>query len=141
MRSTLHALAESPSVNAHINMAKAFDSMQYMHNVWGIVTAAATLLHVWSILFPAVVDGYSVEVKSGTFEYPLSERKPEGFKDISGPDTKRIMLQIDDVWRLALMTVLFGLLVPLSYKWLKTKYHVGIHLHNVPTDRGSNPVD
>ena len=40
------------------------------------------------------------------------------------------MLQVDDVWRLFLMTVLFGWLAPLSYKWFKTKYHVGIHLHN-----------
>jgi hypothetical protein len=130
MRSTLHALAESPSVNAFMDMNNAFGSMQYMHNVWGIATAVATLLHVWSILFPAAIDGYSVEVKSGTFEWPLSERKPQGFKDISGPDTKHIMLQIDDVWRLALMTILFGGLIPLSYKWMKTRYHVGMHMHN-----------
>ena len=130
MRSSLHALAESPWVNRWMNMENAFGSMQWMHNAWGIVTCFATLLHVWSILFPALADGYSVEVKAGTFEYPLSERKPDGFKDISGPDEKRIMLQIDDVWRLVLMTVLLGILIPLSYKWLKTKYHVGIHLHN-----------
>ena len=130
MRSTLHALAESPRVNRWMNMENAFSSMQWMHNAWGIVTCFATLLHVWSILFPAVTDGYSVEVKSGTFEWPLSERKPAGFKDISGPDEKRIMLQIDDVWRLVEMTVLLGILIPLSYQWLKTRYHVGIHLHN-----------
>ena len=130
MRSTLHALAESPSVNAYVNMANAFGSMQYMHNVWGIVTAVCTLLHVWSILFPVAVDGYTLEVKSGSFEWPLSERKPTGFKDISGPETRRVMLQVDDVWRLFLMTILFAVLTPLAYKWLKTKYHIGMHLHN-----------
>ena len=36
------------------------------------------------------------------------------------------MLQVDDVWRLFLMTVLFGWLAPLSYKWFKTK--TGAHI-------------
>ena len=130
MRSALHALAESVSFNSVIDMDHAFGAMQRMHNWWGIVTVGATLLHVWSILFPAVTDGYSIEVASGTFEWPLSERKPKGFKDISGPEEKRIMLQIDDVWRLVEMTILLAVLLPLSYQWLKTKYHVGIHLHN-----------
>ena len=129
MRSSLHALAESPCVNRYMDMSHAFESMQRMHNIWGIATGVFTLLHVWSILFP-LGDGYSIEVKSGTFEWPLSERKPKGFKDISGPEERHIMLQVDDVWRLFLMTVLFGWLAPLSYKWFKTKYHVGIHLHN-----------
>ena len=38
------------------------------------------------------------------------------------------MLQVDDVWRLALMTVLFGWMMPYSYKWIYSRRHVGIHL-------------
>ena len=40
-------------------------------------------------------------------------------------------MQVDDVWRIVEMTVLLGILMPYTIRWLATKYHLGIIVHNV----------
>ena len=60
---------------------------------------------------PPVFNDFSVVVKAGTFEWPASERKPSGFSDIKTAE-KLVMLQVDDVWRLAEMTILLGIGLP-----------------------------
>ena len=89
-----------------------------------------TVFHVWLILFPVFFEGFSVRVWVGSLAWVLSERTPPGFKDVN-PVTKEVMMQGDDVWRICEMTFLLGVLMPFSYHWLKTKYHLGIHVHNL----------
>ena len=64
---------------------------------WGVVIA--TLVHIWSILFPCVFHGYGVKIVPGSFDLPFSERAPSGFKHAD--NAKKVMsLQLDDCWRL-----------------------------------------
>lgn len=99
-----------------------------LHRWNAIALCVLTLIHVWSILFPCVTHGYSAQVIPGTFEYPLSERAPKGFKD-ANPETQTMSLQVDDVFRLVEMTILLGVLTPLSVRWLARRWHIGIHIH------------
>ena len=69
-------------------------------------------------------------VKAGYIDWPLSERKPPGFKD-ADVGNKRMMLQADDVWRLVQMTLILGPVMYISLKALIRHFHVGIILHNV----------
>ena len=41
------------------------------------------------------------------------------------------MLQGDDVYRIVWCTLLFAVGLPYTYKWLYTKRHIGLHLHNL----------
>lgn len=100
-----------------------------LHKWNGIGLAVFTLVHVWSIFTPVVFHGYTARVVLGAFEWPLSERGPPGFKD-ANPVTQTVMLQGDDVFRLAEMTLLLGVALPLSVRWLASRWHVGIHLHS-----------
>lgn len=107
--------------------AKAANRRLHIWNGVGIVVL--TLAHVWTILLPCLTDGWSAQVVLGNFEWPLSERAPKGFKD-ADTGTRTMSLQGDDVYRIVEMTVLLAILLPLSYRWFKTRYHVAIHLHN-----------
>jgi hypothetical protein len=101
-----------------------------LHRWNGIALVVTTLIHVWSILLPCVVHGWGWQIVAGTFDWPLSERKPDGFKDADA--AKEMMsLQIDDAFRIAEMTLFLGILMPLSVRWLATNRHVGIHLHRL----------
>ena len=130
MHTLTYAMREG-CIHVHfLDMSRADAANNWMHNLWGVIVCVCTLVHVWSICLPSVFDGFSMEVAAGTFEWPLSERKPKGFKDVKS-DEKLIMLQVDDVWRLVEMTVLLGFLMPYSYRWLQSRYHLGIVVHNV----------
>ena len=83
-----------------------------IHRWNAIALSILTLVHVWSILLPCMTHGYSAQVVVGYFEYPLSERPPSGFKD-ANPDTKTMSLEVDDVWRMVEMTLLFCVFIPL----------------------------
>ena len=83
------------------------------HKWNGIALVALTLIHVWSILLPRVVHRWSAQVVPGIFEYPLSERTPPGFQDANN-ETKTMSLQVDDVFRMVEMTLLLGVLTPLT---------------------------
>lgn len=89
-----------------------------------------TLLHVWSIVFPGVFHGWKVVVAKGSFTPIFSESKPPGFKDVDFPNST-MMLQVDDVFRIALMSLILGPLMYYSYTTLSTNYRWGIRLHNV----------
>ena len=80
------------------------------------------LLHVWSILFPCLFHGFGAQVLVGTPEWPLSERKPAGFKDANS--TARMMsLQVDDVFRVVEISVmLWGIPYPDLFRpWFQRK--------------------
>jgi hypothetical protein len=97
-----------------------------------IALCVLTVLHVWSILFPWMFHGWSAQAVPGKFEFPLSERPPKGFNDANN-ETKTTTLEVDDVWRLVEMTVLPGILAPLSVCWLSTRWHIGMPLHQFIT--------
>ena len=100
-------------------------------HIWnGIAMSVLMLVHVWSILLPCVVHGFEAQVLAGAFEWPLSERKPAGFKDADAAK-KMMSLQTDDVFRICEMTILFGILAPLSYYWFWRKWHLAIHIHRI----------
>lgn len=101
-----------------------------LHTWNGIALVVLTLLHVWSILFPCVIHGWGLQILPGKFEWPLSERKPSGFKDTNASN-QMISLQIDDVFRIIEMTLFLGILLPLSVRWLKKYRHIGIQLHRI----------
>lgn len=42
-------------------------------------------------------------------------------------------LQVDDVFRLVEMTLLLGVLTPLSIRWMASRWHLGIHVHRFVT--------
>lgn len=99
-----------------------------VHRYVGISIAIVTLIHVWSITFPVIFSRYSIEVRPGHFAYPLSESTPEGFKDLN-ITAERMMMQVDDVYRLILMSVLLGPVVYFSVKWMSSHYRLGIRVH------------
>ena len=129
MHTLMYALREGSFHTCFVDMGRSDRHNDLMHNSWGILVCVCTLVHVWSILMPPVFNDFSVVVKAGTFEWPVSERKPSGFSDIKTAE-KLVMLQVDDVWRLAEMTILLGILMPYSYRWLSSRYHLGIVVHN-----------
>ena len=86
--STFYYLAESPLVVKYIDMRDCIEANHRLHFYAGSLICILTLVHVWSILVPTL-EGYSVEVNPGAFEWPLSERTPKGFKDIN-PLTKLV---------------------------------------------------
>ena len=102
-----------------------------IHKRIGITLCILTLVHVLTILLPAITDGYVTVVRTGSFTWPLSEAKPTTgvkFRDVD-VRSRTIMLQGDDVFRLVEMTVLILVLIPLSVHWLTTNYRWGIRLH------------
>lgn len=81
---------------------------------------------------PCITHKYRAQVVPGVFEWPLSERMPPGFKDVDAA-TKTMSLQVDDVFRLVEMTLLLGIMVPLSIRWMSRCWHLGIHVHRFIT--------
>lgn len=68
----------------------------------------------------------------GTFEWPLSERTPSEFKD-ADPEIEMMSLRGDDVFRMFEMTVLLAVLLPLSVRWLATRWRIGMKIHQFVT--------
>jgi len=113
-----------------IDMGNSSEANRRIHKWNGIAIVVLTLLHVWTILAPPIFHGWNSQVVLGNFEWPLSERNPPGTKDVN-VETMTVSLQGDDVFRLVEMTILLAILMPLSVRWLVSRYHVGIHLHNL----------
>ena len=98
------------------------------HKLNGIALCILTLIHVWSILLPCVTHKWKAQVVPGSFEYPLSERAPPGFKDADA-ENQIMSLQVDDIYRMVEMTLLLGVLTPLSIRWMQRCWHLGIQVH------------
>lgn len=128
MRSTASWLSESWFGKRLVDFSNIAEANLRLHKWNGITLVVMTLVHVWSILLPAVFNGWRAQVLSGSFEWILSERKPQGFKDVNVL-TKTVSLQVDDVFRIVEMTLLLAILIPLSIRWLGTRWHLGIHVH------------
>lgn len=129
MHTTLAAVEASWVGRRLIDFRGAAAANATLHKWNGIGLAVLTLVHVWSIFTPVVFHGYAARVVVGAFEWPLSERGPPGFKDAS-PLAQTMMLQVDDIFRLVEMTLLLGVALPLSVRWLASRWHLGIYLHN-----------
>jgi len=125
-----HAIIRSTWVNQILDCSNIMKSNTRLHRWNAIALCILTVVHVWSILLPCVTHGYSVQVIVGFFEWPLSERAPSGFKDANA-EAKMMSLEVDDVYRMVLMTVLLCFLMPLSIKWLTTHWHIGMPLHRL----------
>lgn len=129
MHTTLAAVEASWVGRRLIDFRGAAAANAALHKWNGIGLTVFTLVHVWSIFTPVVFHGYAARVVLGAFEWPLSERGPPGFKD-ANPLTRTVMLQGDDVFRLVEMTLLLGVALPLSVRWLASRWHLGIHVHS-----------
>lgn len=123
-------LSESWLARHVIDMSDFVGANKRLHKWNGIGIVFMTLLHVWSILFPCIVHGYHAQVVLGNFEWILSERAPAGFKN-ANIATETMSLQGDDVYRIVEMSLLLAVLLPLTSRWLKTLWHLGIHLHSL----------
>lgn len=128
MKSTASFLSESWAARNLVDMSNIVDANLCLHKWNGITLVVMTLVHVWSILMPPIFNGWRAQVLAGSFEWILSERKPAGFKDINVAESI-VSLQVDDVFRIVEMTLLLAILMPLSIKWLSTRWHLGIHAH------------
>lgn len=125
-------IASSWAAKHVIDCSNIVTANQRAHKLNGIALCILTLVHVWSILLPCVTHKWKAQVVLGAFEWPLSERAPPGFND-ANTDTKTMSLQGDDVFRMVEMTLLLGILVPLSVKWMTSNWHLGIHVHRFIT--------
>ncbi|VEU34734.1 unnamed protein product [Pseudo-nitzschia multistriata] len=130
LRCLEHCILCSKWVNRMIDCSNIIKANLRLHKWNGIALCVLTFIHVWSILFPCVFHGYTAKVIRGTFEWPLSERPPPGFKDADAVN-KQMGLEIDDVWRMVEMTVMFCILLPLSVRWFSTRWHIGMPLHRL----------
>lgn len=130
MHTTMAWLAETWLARRVIDFSNYREGNRRLHKWYGIGIVIMTLVHVWSIVVPCIFDGWRAQVVLGLFEWPLSERGPKGFKDINIL-TKTMSLQGDDVFRIIEMTILLAILLPLSIRWLHTRWHLGIHLHSL----------
>mmetsp|Transcript_16825 Transcript_16825/g.67893 ORF Transcript_16825/g.67893 Transcript_16825/m.67893 type:complete len:672 (-) Transcript_16825:451-2466(-) len=99
-----------------------------IHAWMGYAMAVATLSHIWTILLPCVTHGYNAKVMTGHFDLPISERTPKGFKDADSKK-KLMMLQVDDVWRLALMSTMFLIVLPITLRLFKTRFRTALKIH------------
>lgn len=129
-RTTYAWLAESWLARNIFDMRNYIKANLRLHKWNGILIVGMTLLHVWSIVFPSIFNGWHSRVVAGSFEWLLSERKPEGVSDIDN-DIQTMTLQVDDVFRIVEMTVLLGILLPLSFHWMSTRWHFGVQLHSL----------
>eukprot|EP01025_Chloroclados_australasicus_P027847 TRINITY_DN27568_c0_g1_i3.p1 TRINITY_DN27568_c0_g1~~TRINITY_DN27568_c0_g1_i3.p1 ORF type:complete len:603 (-),score=37.68 TRINITY_DN27568_c0_g1_i3:865-2673(-) len=129
MKTGMSWIAETWVARYVLDFSDSQEGNHRLHKYNGILICVLTLVHVWSILFPPIFNGFQARIVLGFFEWPLSERNPPGFKDVN-PNTETVMLQGDDVYRIIEMTLLLGVLMPLSIRWFQTKWHLGIHVHN-----------
>lgn len=123
-------LADSWMARNVFDMRNYMEANRRLHKWNGIALVSMTLLHVWSILFPCIFHGWNAQIVLGSFEWILSERGPKGFKD-ANVATKTMSLQGDDVFRIVEMTILLGILLPLSIRWISTRWHLGVQVHNM----------
>ena len=99
-----------------------------IHEKIALSLCVLMILHVWAIFLPCIFDNWTAVVKAGHFTPILSEKTPEGFKD-ANPELKEMNLQVDDVWRIVLMSIIMGPLMWISVKKIKENYRWGIRIH------------
>jgi len=96
-----------------------------LHIQAGIQICVFTLPHVWSCLLPCL-QGFDLQFEAGQFELPMTERV--SFPTVNVVD-RVVKLEVDDVWRLVEMTILLGLLAPLSYFLFARRWSAAIKIH------------
>jgi len=129
MMHTMHrALANTERGLGRFIDFSSWHERMHVHKILGISLCVTTVIHVWSILLPCIFNNYSASIWAGTATWPASERKPKGFKHVD-VNKKHITMQIDDVWRLIIMTIILGPLMYWSVKKIAKDYRFGIRLH------------
>ena len=124
---SLHERLASSALNRFVDFTDETARLA-IHRKVGISICFVTILHVWGILFPAIFQEHTVGISVGTFTWPLSERAPSGLNSRIA-ETKHVYMQVDDVYRLVLMTILLGPVIYFSVKRLASNYRFGIRLH------------
>eukprot|EP00904_Undaria_pinnatifida_P008090 jgi/Undpi1/4410/HiC_scaffold_17.g07765.m1 len=91
----------------------------WLHALGGWSIGVWTLLHVWSLLLPSMFHGYTNEKVPGVFTW-LPPQVASGSNIDS--ELKLARWGDDDIWRIFWMTLMFGLLLPVSRSaWALTK--------------------
>ena len=124
---SLHERLASSALNRFVDFTDETARLA-IHRKVGISICFVTILHVWGILFPAIFQEHTVGISVGTFTWPLSERAPSGLNSRIA-ETKHVYMQVDDVYRLVLMTIFLGPVIYFSVKRLASNYRFGIRLH------------
>jgi len=97
-----------------------------VHSIAGTVTSVCTVVHVWSLFLPSVLDSFSnvlVRPSDVGEKVSLPLQMSLGTSQISS-STSEARWGYDDVWRLCWMSLMFLLLFPLSrsVRFLLSKY-------------------
>ena len=101
----------------------------WLHKVGGRVIGVCTVIHVWSLLLPAIFDGYkNTLVTLNSFSWPAQISL--GTQSIV-TSNMTVNWGVDDIWRLFWMSLMFLCLFPLSraYKVLQRNYTLAMWLH------------
>jgi len=107
----LHLWLSSTRLSRWVSFDNYCGSLEEAHAWNGSAMAALVLLHVWSVLLPNLLDCWDFGIVAGEFAFPLSERKPPNFVDFNVA-TETISLQVDDVVRICLHTLIFVVFLP-----------------------------
>lgn len=136
MMTTSHVLLEDTYIGRNVIDFSDVHARIKCHIITGVSMCVLMILHMWTVLFPVFFSKFSVEVKSGSFRFPLSEGSPSGFKD-QRPYANQTedgfwghtMLQVDDLARLIVITIILVPLMIFSYKKFSSNYRLGIRVH------------
>ncbi|CAM9744602.1 unnamed protein product [Chrysoparadoxa australica] len=100
----------------------------WLHKVAGIFMGFWTVLHVWSLFLPSLLDGYTNFVYGGPFEWPANVPLGRSQVDVVN---KAANWGVDDIWRIVWMTLIFCVFIPVSRSlWaLRKNYTLAMWLH------------
>jgi hypothetical protein len=107
------------------------DDNKRLHRIGGWTLGVVIIMHVWSLFLPSIAHGYANVFQQLPFSVEWPAQVSLG--SLSQVDTSlmRANWGSDDVWRLTWMTVMFGLLFPLSRSsWLLNRsFSLAMYLH------------
>eukprot|EP01025_Chloroclados_australasicus_P042608 TRINITY_DN4529_c0_g1_i2.p1 TRINITY_DN4529_c0_g1~~TRINITY_DN4529_c0_g1_i2.p1 ORF type:complete len:673 (-),score=7.54 TRINITY_DN4529_c0_g1_i2:3032-5050(-) len=128
MKTTMSWLAESWVAKYVVDMSNVHQANYRIHKYNGIGICVFTLVHIWCVLFPCIFHKFSSKVTVGEFEWPLSERSQLGELRVHA-ESQTVTLTTDDILCMVGMTILLGILMPLTVKWIQTRPKLGTQLH------------
>ena len=101
----------------------------YLHAIFGWIAGICTVVHVWSLFLPSIFDGYTnVMVTINGLSWPAQVSLGASQVDVTNQTAN---WGVDDVWRLAWMTLIFCILFPVSrsIRVLNANYSIAMWLH------------
>ena len=124
---TWNSLAGLPRLRGFLGNVRADN--QKLHRWGGLVCGVCTVIHVWSLFLPSVLNGYTNKfVNEEPFSWPAQWSLGTSQVDVAA---RTANWGLDDVWRLVWMSVIFCALFPLSrsIRMLATNYSLAMWLH------------